>query len=62
MHEKDDVSKSQKEKSPEEEVKLTREERKPVAEGPMCVMCGGGKLMWVLWVVIIVLIILAFLR
>lgn len=61
MHEKDDVSKSQKE-SPEEEVKLTREERQSVAEGPMCVMCGGGKLMWVLWVVIIVLIILAFLR
>lgn len=46
---------------PEEE-KLKREERKPVAEGPMCVMCGGGKLMWVLWIIIIVLIILAFFR
>ena len=46
---------------PEEE-KLKREQRRPVAEGPMCVMCGGGKLMWVLWVVIIILIILAFFR
>lgn len=62
MHEKDHVSKSQKEKRPEEEVKLKREERQPAAEGPICTMCGGGKLMWILWVVIIVLIILAFLR
>lgn len=45
-----------------EEEKLKREERQPVAEGPICVMCGGGKLMWVLWAVIIILIVLAFFR
>jgi len=60
MPEKDDVI-SKKEKRPEEG-KLKRKERQPVAEGPMCVMCGGGKLMWVLWVVIIILIVLAFFR
>lgn len=61
MPEKEDVRKSQKENRPEEE-KLKREERQPVAEGSICVMCGRGKLMWVLLMIVIILILLAFLR
>lgn len=45
--------------NPREEEKRKRERAAQKPEGPMCVMCGGGKLMWVLWVIIVILIILA---